>query len=123
MVRCNHQHAARVPRGVAILPDQPVDRSEEAFRHAVVAIEVSLRDRRLPRRHIRCEEVADGVGRLEIHDREIRTVPPDPVERQVAVHLRFDQHAPQRAHRLGVRIVGIGDLAVLGLAQPREVLA
>ena len=98
-----------------------VECMEEALGYRAVFLVLLLRDRRLSRRCVRREHVPDGVGALEVDDRDVGMPLADPLQRQIAVDARLDQHAPERADRLRVRIVGVGDFQVVGLAQPRQV--
>ena len=66
--------------------------------------------------------MADRVGALDIDDREIGALAGDRIAAELVVDAGIDQDAAQRAHRLRVRVVGLGEPPVGGGVEPRQVL-
>ena len=123
VIGSEHEHRALALGQLAVLAEHAIDPGEIAFSDAAVVIEVRRRDRRLPRRRIGREHVTDRVGALDVDRREVRLRASEISAGETVVDVRLDQHAPQRANGMPVRLLRGDCRAVLVLGQPRQELA
>ena len=123
VIGAEHEHRARTLGQLAVFAEHAIDPGEIAFGDAAVALKIRRRDRRLPRRRVGREHVADRVRALDVDGRQVWLRAAEIFAGESVVHVRFDQHAPQRANGMTVRILRGDRRAVLVLGQRRQEFA